>query len=249
MKPDNKNNSRPVAIVTGGTRGIGAACCRQLSSRGFRIGVGCRQNRDKGHALLNQEGVDGFLLEADLADTDQVEQMVKEIQQQAGRVDVLVNNAGFSVNNIMAAMKLSDFDRQRSILRGTWYLVKRVLRRFMLRQRSGRIINMSSVTAFTGNAGQIPYTMEKGALDAMTRSLSRELAGRNILVNSVAPGFIDTDMTRALPNELGEAMLASIPLKRMGTPDEVAEVVSFLATGGSYINGSVLHVNGGMYGG
>ena len=249
MGTDKKSSARPVAIVTGGTRGIGAACCRHLAASGFTVGIGCRKNHEKGLALLEEEGMEGFLLQADLADTDRVDAMVMEIKERTGRVDVLVNNAGFSINNIMAAMKLSDFDLQRSILRGTWYLVKRVLRLFMLRQRSGRIINISSVTAFTGNAGQIPYTMEKGALDAMTRSLSKELAGRNILVNSVAPGFIDTDMTRSLPEAVGEALMAAIPLQRMGTPDEVAEVVAFLATRGGYINGSVLHVNGGMYGG
>jgi len=134
-------------------------------------------------------------------------------------------------------------------VRGTWYLTKRILRLFMLRQGRGRIINISSVVGHTGNAGQIPYTMEKAALDAFTKSLARELAGREILVNSVAPGFIATEMTQHLPAELSQQMLRQVPLGRMGKAEEVAEVVAFLATKGSYINGTVIHVNGGLYGG
>ena len=160
-----------------------------------------------------------------------------------------MNNAATSVNADMQSMKIDDFDRQRSILRGVWYLTKRALRLFMLRQGDGRIINISSVVGSTGNAGQIPYTMEKAALDAMTKSLCRELAGRNILVNSVAPGFIDTEMTGILPDEVRSRILADVPLGRMGQPEEVAEVVAFLATKGSYITGNVIHVNGGLYGG
>jgi 3-oxoacyl-[acyl-carrier protein] reductase len=119
----------------------------------------------------------------------------------------------------------------------------------MFRRSAGRIINISSVVAYTGNAGQIPYTMEKAAVDAMTRSLAKELAGRNILVNSVAPGFIDTEMTQSLPEDIRAQILSAVPLGRMGTPEEVAEAVAFLASGASYIQGSVIHVNGGMYGG
>ena len=119
----------------------------------------------------------------------------------------------------------------------------------MLRRGSGRIINISSVVGHTGNAGQIPYTMEKAALDVFTKSLAKELAGRNILVNSVAPGFIGTAMTEALPAEVRERILSQVPMGRIGTPDEVADVVAFLATRGSYINGTVIHVNGGLYGG
>jgi len=119
----------------------------------------------------------------------------------------------------------------------------------MLRKGQGRIINLSSVVGQTGNAGQIPYTMEKAALEAFTKSLAKELAGRNILVNAVAPGFIDTEMTQVLPEPIREQILAQVPLARMGRPEEVAEVVAFLAKAGSYINGSVIHVNGGLYGG
>jgi 3-oxoacyl-[acyl-carrier protein] reductase len=149
----------------------------------------------------------------------------------------------------MLAMKLEEYDGVAGMGRGAWYLTKNVLRRFMLRKKTGRIINISSVVGHTGNPGQIPYTMVKAGLDAFTKSLAQELAGRDILVNSVAPGFIDTDMTEELPDEVKAAVLARIPQQRMGTPEEVADVVAFLATRGSYVNGTVIHVNGGMFGG
>ena len=149
----------------------------------------------------------------------------------------------------MLSMKIEQFDEQRALTRGIWYLTKKILRQFMLRSPSGRIINISSVVGHTGNAGQIPYTMEKAALDAFTKSLAQELRGRNILVNSVAPGFVETEMTRALPEELKSKIMAGITLNRIGLPEEIAEVVAFLAKKGSYITGSVIHVNGGLYGG
>jgi 3-oxoacyl-[acyl-carrier protein] reductase len=243
---------RPVALVTGGAGGIGAACCQALCDKGFCVAIHFRKSAEPARKLLEElqaRGGAGFLLQADLASAEQIDAMVNEIKKQAGRVDVLVNNAGFTLNDMILTMKLDDFDAQRSVGRGAWYLTKRVLRVFMFRRASGRIINISSVVGHTGNAGQIPYTMEKAATDAMTKSLAKELAGKNILVNSVAPGFIDTDMTESLPKDIREQILSAVPLGRMGRPDEVAEVVGFLATGASYIQGSVIHVNGGMYGG
>ena len=239
---------RGVAIVTGGGTGIGAACCRALAQAGFRIGLQFRSSEEGARVVLS-EVPNGFLLKADLTDIAQVEAMVNEIKDKAGTVDVLVNNAGMSVNLDINSMKIEQFDAQRALTRGTWYLTKRIIRLFMLRRNSGRIINISSVVGHTGNAGQIPYTMEKAALDALTRSLSKELAGRNILVNSVAPGFIETSMTDELPQEIKERIFSNITLGRMGKPEEVAEVVAFLATQGSYMTGSVIHVNGGLYGG
>ena len=241
-------SEKPVAIVTGGGRGIGAECCRALSGEGFQVGIHYRNSEEQAKALLSEIG-DSFLLQADLADIDQVEALVNKIKEKAGRVDVLVNNAGLSLNADIVSMKIEQFDAQRTLMRGTWYLTKRIIRLFMLRQRGGRIINISSVVGHTGNAGQIPYTMEKAALDAFTKSLSQELAGRNILVNSVAPGFIETEMTQNLPEEVQKRILDNISLGRIGRPGEVAEVVAFLATKGSYISGSVIHVNGGLYGG
>jgi len=241
-------NEKPVALVTGGGTGIGAACCRLLSKEGFRVGVHYRSSQDKANAVL-AEIEDGFLLQADLSDTHQIDVLLNQMKEKAGRVDVLVNNAGASVNADIHSMKIEQFDAQRAVMRGVWYLTKRIIRIFMLRQGSGRIVNISSVVGHTGNAGQIPYTMEKSALDAFTKSLSKELTGRNILVNSVAPGFIDTEMTHDLPDEVRTKMLNNVTLGRAGRPEEVADVVSFLATRGSYITGSIIHVNGGLYGG
>jgi len=175
--------------------------------------------------------------------------MIGKLKDVAGRVDVLVNNAGHSINADIFSMKLEQFDEQRALMRGIWFLTKRILRQFMLRSPAGRIINISSVAGHTGNAGQIPYTMEKAALDAFTKSLAQELKGRNILVNSVAPGFIATEMTGELPEEVKNKIMEGITLGRIGRPEEIAEVVAFLATKGSYITGSVIHVNGGLYGG
>jgi len=239
---------KPVAIVTGGGRGIGAACCRALAQEGFRVGIHYRNSGEEARQILAEIG-DGFLLQADIAEIDQVEQMVASLKDHTAQVDVLVNNAGQSINADINSMKIEQFDAQRALTRGIWYLTKRIVRLFMLRKNSGRIINISSVVGHTGNAGQIPYTMEKAALDAFTKSLTRELQGRNILVNSVAPGFIDTEMTETLPPEIKKQLLATIPLGRTGLPREVAEVVAFLATKGTYMTGSIVHVNGGLYGG
>ena len=241
-------SEQPVALVTGGATGIGAACCRQLAGEGFRVGIHYRSSEEKARKL-SAELESSFTIKADLMDSKSLDALVKELKEVAGRVDVLVNNAGYNVNAPMLAMNLEQYDAVSSVARGTWYLTKLVLRRFMLRKGSGRIINISSVVGHTGNAGQIPYTMVKAGLDALTKSLALELTGRDILVNAIAPGFVDTEMTEELPEDIKAAILAKIPQGRIGTPEEIADVVGFLATRGSYINGSVLHVNGGMYGG
>ncbi len=239
---------KKVAVVTGGATGIGAACVRELAAKGFRVGIHYRSSGDAAVRLLAEIG-DGFLLPADLTATDQVDALTERLKAQTDRLDVLVNNAGISIDADMQRMRIEQFDTQRAVVRGAWYLTRRVLRLFMLRANRGRIINISSVVGHTGNAGQIPYAMEKAAMDALTKSLARELRGREILVNSVAPGFIATEMTARLPGEVQAGILAEIPLGRMGRPEEVAEVVGFLATAGSYITGTVIHVNGGLYGG
>jgi 3-oxoacyl-[acyl-carrier protein] reductase len=246
---DNREtNQKPVALVTGGATGIGAACCRALAAEGFRVAIHYRSSEPAARSLLEALD-DAFLLQADLADIGGIDAMISELKSKTDRLDVLVNNAGASVNADIHSMKIEQFDLQRGMLRGAWYLTKRILRLFMLRAGSGRIINISSVVGHTGNAGQIPYAMEKAALDAFTKSLAAELKGRDILVNSVAPGFIETDMTSVLPGEVQTRILTQIPLARMGRPEEVADVVAFLATRGAYITGSVVHVNGGLYGG
>jgi 3-oxoacyl-[acyl-carrier protein] reductase len=241
-------SDQPVALVTGGGTGIGAACCRRLAAEGFRVGIHYRSSEEKAKKLAAElEGA--FTIKADLMDSESLDAMIKELKGAAGRIDVLVNNAGYNINAPMLAMKLDEYDAVASVARGTWYLTKLVLRRFMLRKGTGRVINISSVVGHTGNPGQIPYTMVKAGLDAFTKSLSQELAGRDILVNAIAPGFIDTEMTEELPEEVKQTIISKIPMGRTGNADEIADVVAFLATRGSYINGSVLHVNGGMYGG
>jgi 3-oxoacyl-[acyl-carrier protein] reductase len=242
------DDAQKVALVTGGGTGIGAACCRALAREGFRVGIHHRSSAESARKLA-QELPRAFLLQGDLAKPEDVERLVAELKEQAGRLDVLVNNAGLNRNAPMLTMKLDDYDAVTGVARGTWYLTKLALRRFMFRAGAGRIITISSVVGHTGNPGQVPYTMSKAALDAMTKSLAQELGDRGILVNSVAPGFIETEMTAELPPEVQQAILGRIPLKRMGSADEVAEVVAFLATRGSYVHGTVIHVNGGMFGG
>jgi 3-oxoacyl-[acyl-carrier protein] reductase len=238
----------PIAFVTGAARGIGAACARALAAEGFRVAIHYNGSADAA-AKLAAELPGAFALRADLADPAAIDALLDAIAERAGRVDVLVNNAGLTRNAPTPVMKLDDYDAVAALSRGTWYLTKLVLRKFMMKQKAGRIIQISSVVGHIGNRGQSPYTMAKAGLDALTRSLAVELGDRNILVNSVAPGFIETDMTDALPAQAKEQILSRIPLARMGTPEEVAEVVAFLATRGGYIQGSVIHVNGGLYGG
>ena len=237
-----------VALVTGGATGIGAACARSLSAEGFRIALHYRSSEEKAQKLL-AELPGSFSVRADLSVPEEVDGLISQLKKEAGGLDVLVNNAGYNENAPMLAMKIDSYDAVAGLARGTWYLTKLILRRFMLRRGTGRIVNISSVVGHTGNAGQIPYTMAKAGLDALTKSLAQELAGRDILVNSVAPGFIETEMTDELPDEIRQAILARVPQGRMGTAQEVADVVAFLATRGSYVNGTVIHVNGGLYGG
>jgi len=241
-------SEKSVSLVTGGATGIGAACCRLLAEAGMRVVVHCNRSEERARALADTLP-DAMVIRADLCQPDEVEAMVKELKATVGRLDVLVNNAGVNHNGLMPRMKLESYDLVAALSRGTWLLTRLVLRHFMIRADRGRIINISSVVGHTGNAGQVPYTMAKAGLDAMTRSLAQELAGRDIRVNSVAPGFIDTGMTADLADEDRQRILDRVPLQRMGTPAEVAEVVAFLATGAGYIHGSVIHVNGGLYGG
>jgi 3-oxoacyl-[acyl-carrier protein] reductase len=241
------SGERKVAVVTGGATGIGRAVCAALAAKGLRVGVVYNSSEAAARAVADALP-EAFVARADLGEPAQVDALVKQLQETAGRVDVLVNNAGYNRNAPIFTMKLEDYDAVAGLARGTWYLTKLVLRRFMLRT-GGRVVNVSSVVGHTGNAGQIPYTMAKAGLDAFTRSLAQEVQGRDILVNSVAPGFIDTEMTAGLPEDVRSRILERIPLGRMGRPEEVAEVVAFLATSATYVQGSVVHVNGGMYGG
>ncbi len=238
----------PVALITGAATGIGSACARRLAAEGFRIVVHYRSSGEAATKLM-AELPDAIGVRADLTVAEDVDRLIATLREETGRIDVLVNNAGYNINAPMVTMSLDQYDAVAAMARGTWYLSKLVLRRFMLRKNTGRVINISSVVGHTGNPGQVPYTMVKAGLDAFTKSLAQELAGREILVNSVAPGFIATEMTEELPAEVRESILARIPQGRMGSADEVADAVAFLATRASYVNGTVLHVNGGMYGG
>jgi 3-oxoacyl-[acyl-carrier protein] reductase len=239
---------RGVALVTGGATGIGAACCRALAGAGFRVAVHHRSSHEAAAALVAE--LDGALsLQADLGTEEGVEALARAASELEEPVAVLVNNAGFTIDAPLFSAKVTDLDAVLALnVRGTWLLTKRIARQ-MSRKKRGRIINVSSVVGSTGNPYQSVYGMTKAALDNLTKTLAAELAPFGILVNAVAPGFIDTAMTRKLPEAAREAILAKVPMKRMGTPEEIAEVVEFLATRGSYVTGTVIHVNGGMYGG
>jgi 3-oxoacyl-[acyl-carrier protein] reductase len=242
------NDARPVALVTGASRGIGAACARALAAEGFQVALHCRSGLEAAEKLA-AELPDAFVLQADLAAPAEIDALIAALGERTKRVDVLVNNAGAAHDGLLVRQSLADWEATAALARGAWYLSKLVVRRFMLRAGRGRIVNVSSVVGHTGNAGQTAYAMAKAGLDALTKSLAAEFAGRDILVNSVAPGFIDTDMTAALRDDVRAALTSRIPLARMGHPEEVADVVAFLATRASYVHGSVVHVNGGLYGG
>jgi 3-oxoacyl-[acyl-carrier protein] reductase len=237
-----------IAIVTGGATGIGAACCRKLAAAGFRVLVHHRSSHDAA-ATLSAELPGSLAVQADLSTEDGVEGLAKTAAEIGDPIGVLVNNAGMNVDAPLFSAKLADFDAVFGLnVRAAWLLSKRIARQ-MIRKKAGRIVNISSVIGSTGNAGQSVYGMTKAALDNLTKSIAFELAPFGVLVNAVAPGFIDTQMTQKLPENIRTAILDRVPLKRMGTADEVADVVEYLATRASYITGTVIHVNGGMYGG
>jgi len=240
-------DDRKIALVTGAGTGIGAACALALARAGFTVGIHYNQSHEEAERVA-LEIPDAFLIRADLSTEAGVDGVHDELKARGG-CDVLVNNAGATIDAPLFTAKLEDFDRIVDVnMRSTWYLLKRV-GRLMMRKRQGRIINISSVVGSIGNAGQTVYGMTKAAIDNLTRSAAMELAPYGILVNSVAPGFIETRMTEALSPEIRAQILARVPLGRMGSAEEVAQVVRFLAVEGSYCTGSVLHVNGGMYGG
>lgn len=239
---------RGIALVTGGGTGIGRACCTMLAAAGFSVAVHCNRSREDADKLCASLE-NSFAIQADLSTLGGVEKIAEELERRYGPISVLVNNAGITRDNFLFTSSPEDFDEViHTNLRAAWYLTKRLVRP-MMRRKAGRIINISSVIGHIGNPGQILYGMSKAALDNFTKSAALEFAPYGILVNSVAPGFIDTEMTQKLPTEKREQMLTRIPLGRIGTVDEVAEAVTFLSTSGSYSTGSILHVNGGMYGG
>ncbi len=240
-----------VALVTGGSRGIGRAICVKLASLGAVVGINYVSNPAAAEETLQQItaiGGTGFTVRFDVADAEAVQGNIKEIIATHGQIDILVNNAGITRDGLMARMKEDDWDSVLDTnLKGAFLCSKAVMRA-MMKKRWGRIINVSSVVGFVGNGGQVNYGAAKAGLTGLTKSMARELAGRNITVNCVAPGYIVTDMTDGLAEDVQEALKAQIPLGVLGTPEDVAASVGFLAsTDSNYITGQTLHVNGGMY--
>ena len=237
-------------MVTGGSRGIGRAICLELARQGARVvfsyagnEAAARQTEEEGAALGGTvRGV-----QADVTDSAAVQALFQEVLKQEGRVDILVNNAGITRDSLLALMKEEDFDAVLNTnLKGAFYLTRHLYSHFM-RKRSGRILNISSVVGLHGNAGQANYAAAKAGLIGLTKSTAKELAGRGVTCNAIAPGYIESDMTAALPEKARQAILGSIPAKRPGNPEDVAALVAFLAgENASYITGEVIRVDGGM---
>ena len=239
-----------VALVTGASRGIGAAIAQTLGKQGATvIGTATTQNgADQITASLQQAGVKGVGMSLDVNDAAQVEAVLKEISDKFGEIAILVNNAGVTRDTLLMRMKEEDWDMVMSTnLKSVFRLSQAVLRP-MMKARYGRIISISSVVGHSGNAGQTNYSAAKAGMTGFTKSLAQEVGSRGITVNCVAPGFIDTDMTRELPEEQRNRLLQQIPLGRLGQVDDIAAAVAFLASpAAGYISGETLHVNGGMY--
>lgn len=238
------------AVVTGGSRGLGRAICLELAAGGANL-VFCFAGNEAAAQETAQAcralGAEVDYLRCNVTDSTQVKELMETAVQRFGRIDILVNNAGITRDGLMLTMKESDFDQVvETNLKGTFLCMKAVARQ-MIKQRYGRIINLSSVVGLRGNAGQVNYAASKAGVIGMTKSLAKELASRGVTVNAVAPGFMETDMTAALSEAARAATLAAVPMGRMGTAEDVAQAVAFLASDcAGYITGQVLGVDGGM---
>ncbi len=239
-----------IALVTGASRGIGQAIARELGALGATV-IGTATSEAGAEAIgadLAAAGHSGRGMRLDVTDPDSVQAVVSAIGEAFGPVTILVNNAGITRDNLLMRMKDEEWAAVLDTNLSSVYRVSKACLRGMMKQRKGRIINISSVVGTMGNAGQTNYAAAKAGMGGFARSLAREVGSRGITVNTVAPGFIDTDMTRALPEAQREALLAQIPLGRLGDPVEVARVVAFLASpAAAYITGETIHVNGGMF--
>ena len=238
------------ALVTGASRGIGRAIALRLAAEGASVAINYAGNTAKAEetkAAIEAAGGKAVLFQADVSDSAQVEQMVAAVTEAFGTIDILVNNAGITRDGLLMRMKEEDFDAVLDTnLKGIFHVTKAVSK-LMMKKRAGRIVNMASVVGIMGNAGQTNYAAAKAGVIGFTKSAAREFAARGITVNAVAPGFIATDMTAAMPEKAKEATLAAIPLRRMGEPEDVANAVAFLVSDqASYITGQVVKVDGGM---
>lgn len=240
-----------VALVTGASRGIGRAIAIDLAKQGINVAVNFSGNEAKANEVVDEIkalGADAFSIKADVSNADDVQTMVKEVIDRFGRLDILVNNAGITRDNLLMRMKDNEWDDViNTNLKGVFLCTKAVTRQ-MMKQRSGRIINITSIVGVSGNPGQANYVAAKAGVIGLTKTTAKELASRNITVNAVAPGFIATDMTDELSEEVKEALFTQIPLAKLGDPSDIANAVTFLASDKSgYITGQTIHVNGGMY--
>ena len=238
------------ALVTGASRGIGRAVAIELARAGARIAVNYAGNHAAAEevvALIESAGGEAFPVQADVGDAAAVSAMVKAVMERFGTIDILVNNAGITRDNLIMRMKEEEWDAvMHTNLKGIFNCTK-VVSRLMMKQRYGRIVNMTSVVGVMGNAGQSNYAAAKAGVIGFTKSMAKELASRNINVNAVAPGFISTDMTANLPEQAKADLMVQIPLQKLGTPEDVAAAVLFLVSpGADYITGQTLHVDGGM---
>ena len=244
-------SERKTALVTGGSRGIGRAVCEKLASMGMNIVFNYQKGTsaaEETKARCEALGVQVLAVQADISVPEDCERLVKQAQEFGnGRIEVLVNNAGITRDNLLIKLKNQDLDDVINVnLKGTFYMMREVSK-IMLKQRYGHIVNMSSVVGVMGNAGQVNYSASKAAVIGMTKSLARELAGRKINVNAIAPGMIETDMTDAVSDAAKEKIIAGIPFGEIGRPEDVANLVAFLAGDESrYITGQVICVDGGM---
>lgn len=239
-----------IALVTGASRGIGKAIAETLGAQGMTV-IGTATSDPGAEAIsrsLDAAGIQGRGMRLDVSDEVSVESLIKAVTEQFGAITVLVNNAGITRDNLLMRMKPEEWNAVIDTNLSSLYRVCKACLRPMMKARTGRIINIASVVGVSGNAGQTNYAAAKAGMIGFTKSLAQEVGSRGITVNAVAPGFIDTDMTRELPDAQRDALRAAIPLARLGQPEEIAAAVAFLASASAaYITGETLHVNGGMY--